>query len=125
MAYRGARIRTRGGRGMGYVPYMANIDYNRSDQNVFEVLLCFQDGDGIDMSGTVDTGGFTIVRKRQRVNTGGTENVLSSDGMPNEDLISKMKFGSMSQDQMLSKIFSALTCSQSTITYWTKDRRYK
>ena len=79
MAYRGARLRTRCGRGRGFVPHMANNGYKRSDQNMFEVLSGLQDGDDddcIDMSTTVDEEGFTIVRKRQSVNTGGTENVL-------------------------------------------------
>ncbi|MCG8033763.1 MAG: hypothetical protein JAZ03_16535, partial [Candidatus Thiodiazotropha taylori] len=92
--------------------------YNkRSDQNSFEVLSSFQDGDSTDYESgrIIDDEGFTLVRKRQRVNTGGNVNILPLSDVSDGEAVEDIDFMNMTTDEKLSKIFSALTCSQNKI----------
>ena len=90
MAYANSGPRTRGGRGRGFVQNHIYIPYTRTDQNKFEILSNLQDGDGSfgrsdGRSDDVDSDGFTKVRKRQRVNTGGDDNDMGiQDSQPPE-----------------------------------------
>lgn len=116
MSYNGMRVRTRGGRGRGFVQNSVYSTYKRSDQNVFEVLSDLpQDDDCInfvDEGVGVDADGFTLVRKRQRVNTGGRENCIGENFIYNGEA----DFESMSTDEKLSTIFATLMCAQSKLT---------
>ena len=115
MAHGNSRIRTRGGRGRGFVQNHVYIPYTRTDLNKFETLSGLQDGD--ESSGRVDdvdSDGFTKVRKRQRVNTGGDGNDTVPPGCQNLDLDLDIDidFDKMSTNEKLSTIFNTLKFSQ-------------
>ena len=121
MAYMNSRIRTRGGRGRGFVQNHVYIPYTRTDQNKFEILSGLQDGDS--SSGRVDdvdSDGFTKVRKRQRVNTGGDDNDTAKQESHSSDFDFDIDFDNMETDEKLSTIFNTLTCNQRKITHVKK-----
>lgn len=60
--------------------------------------------------------GLRLSEKRQRVNTGGNVNILPLSAVSVGESVEDMKFMNMTTDEKLSKIFSALTCSQNKIT---------
>ena len=65
MAYIISRIRTRGGRGRGFIHDNVYIPYTRTDQNKFEILLGLQDGDDSSWRvDDVDSDGFTKGQKK-------------------------------------------------------------
>ena len=114
------RIRTRGGRGRGFVSTGYYNWNSRSDQNFFETLsdLPQDGGHAIDIGEkdlVVDSDGFTLVRKRQRVNTGGGSNEQAKvdDIGPDPDEMSN--FENMTQDQKLSAMFATLTSNRNSI----------
>lgn len=115
--YRGGRVRTRGGRGRDFYQDSSYPAYKRSDQNVFEVLSSLpQDGDSLcPIDGGLDAEGFSCVRKRQRVSTGGSAREQNPQTI--YDDISDSNFNDMSVDEKLTTIFSALTCNQNKITH--------
>ena len=97
--YRGARVRTRGGRGRGFIVNNITNDYKRSDQNYFEVLSGLPDNGDDELTGELhmnswgsENEGFTTVRKRQRVSTGGKSNAPeTSRDIDSELLISEFE----------------------------------
>lgn len=113
---RGTRVRTRGGRGRGLTNSRPFDTYKRSDLNTFEVLSDLpQDGDDVCTSRGIDSEGFTLVRKRQRVSTGGKSNEQLVQDSLDPDFISN--FEQMNSDEKLSAIFSTLTCNQNKIMH--------
>ena len=121
--YRGARVRTRGGRGRGFIVNNITNDYKRSDQNYFEVLSGLPDNGDDELPGELhmnswgsENEGFTTVRKRQRVSTGGKSNAPeTSRDIDSELLISE--FEKMSIDEKLSAIFTSLSSNQNKIMH--------
>ena len=93
---------------------------SRSDQNFFAVLSdTVQDGGHWPDNGDKDTGvdaqGFTLVRKRQRISTGGERNEQIDDCDAAPDPVIVSNFEEMDNDQKLSAIFATLTCNQNNI----------
>ena len=123
MAYVNSGPRMRGGRGRGFVQNHIYIPYTRTDQNKFQILSNLQDGDGsFERSDGVDSDGFTKVRKRQRVNTGGDDNYTGTlDSQPPDpqppDSDLDIDFDNMDMGEKLSTIFITLTCNQKKITH--------
>ena len=121
--YRGARVRTRGGRGRGSMTNDTYNDYKRFDQNCFEVLSDLPDNGDIELTGEPpvntwgsDNEGYTTVRKRQRVSTGGKSNVPSvPSNIDSEFMISE--FENMNMNEKLSAIFTSLSSNQNKITH--------
>ena len=116
MAYMNSHVRIRGGRGRGFVQNHVYIPHSRSDQNKFETLSGLQDGD--DSSRRVDdvhSNGFIMVRKTQRVNTGGDDNGIALSRVQNTD--DNSDFDNMETDEKLSNIFNTLRCNQTKITH--------
>ena len=105
------RLRTRDGRGRGFVQNHVYIPYTRTDQNKFEILSSLQDGD--DAYGRfddVDSDGFIKVRnsKRQRVNTGGDDNDADTRFSQTPDLDTDADFDSLDMNEKLSTMFITL-----------------
>ena len=120
--YRGyGGLRTRGGRGGRFVSKAySNPLSSRSDQNFFAVLSdTVQDGGHWPDSGDKDTGvdaqGYTLVRKRQRISTGGESNEQIDNCDTGPDPVIVTNFEEMDNDQKLSAIFATLTCNQNNI----------
>ena len=93
---------------------------SRSDQNFFETLSDLpQDGGHVTDIGekyfVVDTDGFTLVRKRQRFNTGVGSNEQAKVDDIGPDPNEMSNFENMTQDQKLFAMFATLTFNRNSI----------
>ena len=115
------RIRTRGGRGRGFVSTDLYRVNPRSDQNVFEVLSDLpKTGGGRHDSGDrdlgIDTEGYTLVRKRQRISTGGGSNEqINETSDPDPVIISNFE-----EIDNVSRCYSLLSFYNELLFRWNR-----